>query len=208
MAAFSGIEPVQLLAGEGDGGDWPVFGSVEDLRHTAVGLADLDTQRGGEIDLAAGIGDSAGNAAVPSRLWDFEPVERFAMNQGMGGGDLKRPTEAGLGVGDDQHRLVRGERDSGRNSDFAAVVDDLRTPAGLEEANGLPRRAGEIDFRGGGDGEAGCLYILRDDALAGGTVGDDPAAGGLSGIEDAIRPGGQGGCAAAMFLEHGDSAVR
>src|SRR5580658_4321700 len=68
LAAFGDVEPGQILAGKGDARNASVLRRVQNLGDAAVGFANLNPQRGREVDLTDGVFRDSLDAAHPTRL--------------------------------------------------------------------------------------------------------------------------------------------
>src|SRR5207245_2708761 len=75
LAAFGQVEPIQILAGEGQARNGSVFGRVQDLCDAAVCFADLKTDSGSEVNLTDGIFSDSLYAAHPSRFRHLQAIE-------------------------------------------------------------------------------------------------------------------------------------
>src|SRR5712692_4898695 len=89
LASFGHVEPVQIFSGEGETRYGPVLGRVQDHGDTAVGFADLHSQRGGEIDLPDGVLRYSLDGAHPSGLGHLQPVEGLAIHERAVSRDLE-----------------------------------------------------------------------------------------------------------------------
>ena len=172
---------------------------VAELEQAIVGRAELDRNRGGEVDVHR-IGDRIGRARGHADQLCVGAVAR-------GGGDLLAHGEAGDAFAHGLHRARRlVANDVGHRCEHATLA--------VEQVAALDADGADLDEQASGpDNGVGHVFIAKDFGTAGGVVngcfhGGASWCGGYSTIAAGCRAGGEGGNVCGMARGRASAEAR